>query len=108
MVLDILASKGVIVFTTVDSEVTMRLIRLREVLNKTGLSKATLYRLIATGEFPASIQISVRTVGWEESLVDEFLMRKVSQSNFKREQAEIKNSPHYVTPEKRVNPFASY
>lgn len=108
MALDILASKGVIVFTTVGSEVIMRLIRLREVLNKTGLSKATLYRLIAAGEFPASIQISSRTVGWEESLVDEFLMRKVSQSNFNREQAEIKNSPHYVTPEKRVNPFASY
>ena len=86
----------------------MRLIRLREVLNKTGLSKATLYRLIAAGEFPASIQISVRTVGWEESLVDEFLMKKVSQSNFKREQAEMKNNPHYVPSEKRVNPFALY
>ncbi|PTP12101.1 DNA-binding protein [Vibrio sp. 10N.286.51.C3] len=86
----------------------MRLIRLREVLDRVNISKATLYRLIAVGEFPASIQISSRTVGWEESLVDEFLMRKVSQSNFKREQAEIKNSPHYVTPEKRVNPFASY
>ncbi|WP_210437724.1 helix-turn-helix transcriptional regulator, partial [Vibrio crassostreae] len=27
----------------------MRLIRMREVLDKTGLSKATLYRLIAAG-----------------------------------------------------------
>jgi len=106
--LDILVPKGVIVFATVVSEVIMRLIRLREVLDKVNISKATLYRLIAAGDFPASIQISSRTVGWEESLVDEFLMRKASQSNFKREQAEIKNSPHYVTPEKRINPFASY
>ncbi|RIH70681.1 DNA-binding protein [Vibrio splendidus] len=86
----------------------MRLIRLTEVLDKTGISKATLYRLIAAGEFPASIQISSRAVGWEESLVDEFLMKKISQSNFKREQAEMENSPHYVPSEKRVNPFALY
>lgn len=55
----------------------MRLIRIREVLDKVGLSKATLYRLIAAGEFPASIQLSSRAVGWEESLVDEFLMKKL-------------------------------
>ncbi|AWA98347.1 MULTISPECIES: helix-turn-helix transcriptional regulator [Vibrio] len=86
----------------------MRLIRMREVLEKTGLSKATLYRLIAAGEFPASIQISSRAVGWEESLVDEFLMKKVSQSIFKREQAEMKKSPHYVPPERRVSPYLRY
>lgn len=86
----------------------MRLIRMREVLDKTGLSKATLYRLIAAGKFPASVQLSSRAVRWEESLVDEFLMKKISQSDFKREQAEIKKSPHYVPPERRVSPYLRY
>ncbi|MCW4438886.1 MULTISPECIES: helix-turn-helix transcriptional regulator [Vibrio] len=86
----------------------MRLIKLKEVLHKTGLSKATLYRLITAGKFPASIQIAYRAVAWEEDRIDEWLIKKVSESNFKREQADMKNSPHYVTPEKRVNPFASY
>ncbi|HBH7893877.1 TPA: AlpA family phage regulatory protein [Vibrio vulnificus] len=86
----------------------MRLIRLKEVLDKTGLSKATLYRLIAAGEFPASIQISSRAVGWEESQVDEFLIKKVSLSHLKREQAEMKKSPHHVPSERRVNPFLRY
>ncbi len=86
----------------------MRLIRMREVLDKTGLSKATLYRLIAAGKFPASIQIAYRAVAWEESQVDEYLLNMISQSNFKREQAEMKKSPHYVPPEKRVSPYLRY
>ncbi|CAK2223857.1 prophage regulatory protein [Vibrio crassostreae] len=86
----------------------MRLIRMREVLDKTGLSKATLYRLIAAGKFPASIQIAYRAVAWEESQVDDYLLNMISQSNFKREQAEMKKSPHYVPPEGRVSPYLRY
>ena len=83
----------------------MRLIRLKEVLYKTGLSKATLYRLMAAGEFPASVAIASRAVGWEEALVDEFLMRKVSEQNRKREQAEAQNSPNYINPESYAPSF---
>ena len=86
----------------------MRLIRMREVLDKVGLSKATLYRLIAAGKFPASIQIAYRAVAWEESQVDDYLLNMISQSNFKREQAEMKKSPHYVPPERRVSPYLRY
>lgn len=83
----------------------MRLIRLKEVLHKTGLSKATLYRLIASGEFPASVTIAHRAVAWEESLVDEYLMRKVSEQNFKREQIEMHTSLNYVNPETYIPSF---
>ncbi|EHW0625771.1 AlpA family transcriptional regulator [Vibrio vulnificus] len=86
----------------------MRLIRLKEVLNKTGLSKATLYRLIANHQFPHSVQLSMRTVAWEESLIDEWLLSKVSRSNFEQDKAEIKNSPHYVHVGRRIDPFAIY
>ncbi|WP_394142123.1 helix-turn-helix transcriptional regulator [Vibrio chagasii] len=41
----------------------MTLNRLRDVLGKPRISKATLYRLIAAGEFPVSIQISTLAVG---------------------------------------------
>lgn len=82
----------------------MRLIRLKEVLHKVGVSKATLYRLIAAGEFPASVTIANRAVAWEESLVDEYLIRKVSEQNLKREQREMKNNPYYVKPEGRGIP----
>ena len=83
----------------------MRLIRLKEVLHKVGMSKSTLYRLIAAGEFPASVAIANRAVAWEESLVDEYLMRKVSEQNLKRDRAEAQRSPNYVNRETYVPSF---
>ena len=108
MKLDIGMRKAVTVLLLFIIEVVMRLIRLKEVLNKTGLSKATLYRLISDGQFPTSIKIAYRAVGWEESLVDEWLRSKVSRSNFEQDKAEIKNSPHYVHVGRRVDSFAIY
>lgn len=83
----------------------MRLIRLKEVLHKVGVSKATLYRLIAAGEFPASVVIANRAVAWEESLVDEYLIRKVSEQQYRKEQAEIRNSPYYVASPQSIPSF---
>src|SRR3546814_15980238 len=47
--------------------VSERLIRLPTVLNRTGLSRSTLYRKIAEGTFPAQVKISFHGAGWLES-----------------------------------------
>lgn len=47
-----------------------RIIRLKTVLARTGLSRSTLYRKIAEGTFPAQIKISVHGAGWRESSVN--------------------------------------
>ncbi|MDR6708309.1 prophage regulatory protein [Novosphingobium sp. 1748] len=47
-----------------------RIIRLKTVLARTGLSRSTLYRKIAEGTFPAQIKISVHGAGWRESCVN--------------------------------------
>ena len=39
----------------------------------TGLSKATIYRLLARGEFPARVKLSPRCVGWRVAEVDAWL-----------------------------------
>lgn len=44
-----------------------RIIRLPTVLDRTGLSRSTLYRKIAEGTFPAQLKISVHGAGWRES-----------------------------------------
>ena len=44
-----------------------RIIRLRTVLSRTGLSRSTIYRKIAEGTFPPQIKISVNGSGWHES-----------------------------------------
>jgi prophage regulatory protein len=45
----------------------------REVVLRTGLSRATIYRQVATGEFPAPYQLSKGRVGWKEVEVEEWL-----------------------------------
>ena len=44
-----------------------RIVRLKSVLARTGLSRSTIYRKIAEGTFPPQIRISVHGAGWRES-----------------------------------------
>jgi prophage regulatory protein len=50
-----------------------RIIRLKTVLTRTGLSRSTLYRKIAEGSFPKQVAISVHGTGWHESAVDRWI-----------------------------------
>jgi prophage regulatory protein len=50
-----------------------RIIRLKTILDRTGLSRSTIYRKIAEGTFPAQIRISVNGAGWKESDVDRWI-----------------------------------
>lgn len=44
-----------------------RLLKIRELVAETSLSRATIYRAIRRGEFPDRIKISPRRVGWPEA-----------------------------------------
>jgi len=44
-----------------------RIIRIKTVLSRTGLSRSTLYRKIGEGTFPHQVQISINGAGWYES-----------------------------------------
>ncbi len=46
-----------------------RILRLNTVLERTGLSRSTLYRKIADGSFPRQILISTRCAGWHEASI---------------------------------------
>ncbi len=50
-----------------------RIIRLKTVLARTGLSRSTLYRKIAEGTFPAQLRISIHGAGWRESDIDRWI-----------------------------------
>lgn len=49
---------------------TDRFLRINTVLDRTGLSRATLYRKINAGTFPSQHKISERCCGWRESEVE--------------------------------------
>ncbi|TPI60619.1 AlpA family phage regulatory protein [Mesorhizobium sp. B3-1-3] len=55
-----------------------RIIRLRTVLDRTGLSRSTIYRKIAEGTFPAQIKISINGAGWRESDVNRWIADPVA------------------------------
>lgn len=46
------------------------ILRIKTVMQRTGLTRATLYRKIADGTFPRQVRISTNCVGWRESEVD--------------------------------------
>jgi len=46
-----------------------RFLRINDVIATVGLSRATIYRLIDTGDFPTSTVLSKRCVGWWEAEV---------------------------------------
>jgi prophage regulatory protein len=55
-----------------------RIIRLRTVLSRTGLSRSTIYRKIADGTFPPQIRISVNGSGWHESDINRWIADPVA------------------------------
>ena len=50
-----------------------RILRLSDVLYRTGLSRTTLYRKIAEGTFPPQVRISQKGSGWRASAVETWI-----------------------------------
>lgn len=49
------------------------ILRIKTVLQRTGLSRSTMYRKMQNGTFPKNVQISTRCAGWRESAIAEWL-----------------------------------
>ncbi len=54
------------------------IIRLPQTIQKTGLSRSTIYNLLSRGEFPQKIQLSVRSIGFLESEIDDWIEAKAA------------------------------
>lgn len=69
-------------------QVGNRMLRSREVIVLTGLSRTTIWRLENTGEFPSRKKLSAGAVGWASSEVQEWIMHRErvvnSQVDFSR------------------------
>ena len=57
---------------------TNKILRREAVLNRTGLSVSTLYYFMNEYRFPRPIKLGVRSVGWLEKDVDEWIDGRVS------------------------------
>lgn len=60
--------------------VKKRFIRLPEVLERTGFSKAWIYRLISQNRFPKPIKLGERAIAFLESEIDDWIEQIVHSS----------------------------
>lgn len=59
----------------------MRILRLKEVIHLTGLSKSTIYARMQTGDFPKAIPLGGGIVGWSDEAINGWIQAKIESSN---------------------------
>lgn len=55
----------------------LSILRRNKVEARTGLSRSSIYQLMADGRFPKPIQLGKRAVGWLESSVDTWIAERI-------------------------------
>ncbi len=66
-----------------------KLLRLFSVIDRTGLSKSSIYSQVQEGTFPAQIQIGVRAVAWLEYDIEEWMLHRVEARNAADKKTEL-------------------
>jgi len=55
----------------------VRLITMKEIINRIPYSKVHIYRLMSMGEFPASVRVGAQRVAWVEQEIDEWIEERI-------------------------------
>jgi prophage regulatory protein len=59
----------------------IHILRLAQVIERTGLKKTKIYELQSEGQFPMRVKITARAVGWIEHEVQAWLSGRVAKNN---------------------------
>jgi prophage regulatory protein len=57
---------------------TAQILRRPAVEARTGLSRSTIYSMMAEGRFPKPVRLGKRAVGWMESAISDWLESRIS------------------------------
>lgn len=57
----------------------MKLMKLKAVMECTGLARSTVYKFIAEERFPKPVKLGARMVAWVESEIQDWIMEKISE-----------------------------
>lgn len=66
-----------------DSGSAPRLIRLKEVVSRTGLARSTIYAMIAVDLFPRQVELTPSRSAWVESEIDAWIAERVNNRRFR-------------------------
>lgn len=56
---------------------SMKLIRIKDVMDRTGLARSTIYKYISEGKFPKPIKLGSRAVAWVEAEIDGWIQASI-------------------------------
>ncbi len=60
--------------------VASKILRLKQVLDKTGLARSTTYDLIKKNSFPKPIKLGAKISGWLENEIEEWISAQIKKS----------------------------
>ncbi len=75
-----------------------RFLRLPEVMERTGLSRSTIYVRVAAGCFPRPVALGGRAVGWIEAEVEEWVEERIAESRSEGDRAGERGEAARGTP----------
>ncbi|HAU4893603.1 TPA: AlpA family transcriptional regulator [Aeromonas hydrophila] len=60
------------------NNIELRFIRIREAIKKTGMSKSSIYDLMAQGLFPKTVSLGGRSVAFVEAEIDAWMAARIA------------------------------
>lgn len=58
-------------------EPSMKIYRIKEVCEITGLKPSTIYKLIRANDFPKSISLTARSTGWPSTAIEDWIDSRI-------------------------------
>jgi prophage regulatory protein len=58
---------------------TTKFLRLADVIDRTGLGRSTIYKLMTENDFPSSVPLSARSVAWVEQEIEDWIFNRIAQ-----------------------------
>ncbi|WP_191489728.1 helix-turn-helix transcriptional regulator [Pseudomonas sp. FEN] len=62
----------------------MKIIRLKDVIDSTGLGRSTVYKYISEGTFPKPISLGDRCVGWLEREIHDWILARIEERDLRQ------------------------
>ena len=63
---------------------TNRLLRLPDVADRVGLKRSSIYRMIASDQFPSPLKISSQVSAWPESEIEAWIQARIDEGRDRR------------------------
>lgn len=57
------------------------LMRLKDVIQRTGLSRSAIYRKVQSNDFPKSVKLGDRMVAWHSREIDQWIAKRIADRN---------------------------